>query len=50
MMELNRMAMTDEAPKLSESQAISLSLKYIKRFMPNIKWLLSFSDGKEGNL
>lgn len=50
MMELNRMAMTDEAPKLSESQAISLSLKYIKRFIPNIKWLLSFSDGKEGNV
>ena len=44
------MAMTDEAPKLSESQAISLSLKYIKRFMPHIKWLLSFSDGKEGNV
>ena len=50
MMELNRMAMTDEAPKLSESQAISLSFKYIKRFMPHIKWLLSFSDGKEGNV
>lgn len=50
MYELNRMAMTDDAPKLSESQAIGLSLKFIKRFRPHIKWLLSFSDGKEGNV
>ena len=50
MYELNRMAMLDEAPKFCESQAIGLSIKYIKRFKPNIKWLLSFSDGKEGNV
>ena len=50
MYELNRMAMIDEAPKLSESQAISLSFKFIKRYYTNIKWLLSFSDGKEGNV
>lgn len=50
MYELNRMAMLDEEPKLCESQAIGLSIKYIKRYKPNIKWLLSFSDGKEGNV
>lgn len=50
MFELNRMAMLDEAPKLSESQAIGLSIKYIKRYLPHIKWLLSFADGKEGNV
>jgi len=50
MLELNRMAMTDDSPKMSESQAIGLSIKYIKRFLPQIKWLLSFSDGKEGNV
>lgn len=50
MFELNRMAMRDDAPKFSESQAIGLSIKYIKRYMPHIKWLLSFSDGKEGNV
>ena len=50
MYELNRMAMRDDAPKLSESQAIGLSIKYIRRFIPQKKWLLSFSDGKEGNV
>ena len=49
MYELNRMAMTDDAPKLSESQAIGLSIKWIKKYKPEIKWLLSYSDGKEGN-
>lgn len=50
MYELNRMAMLDEAPKLCESQAIGLSFKWIKKHKPQIKWLLSFSDGKEGNV
>ena len=50
MYELNRMAMLDSAPKLCESQAIGLTFKWIKRFKPQIKWLLSFSDGKQGNV
>lgn len=50
MYELNRMAMDDNAPKCSESQAIGLCIKWLKRYQPEIKWLLSFSDGKEGNV
>ena len=50
MYELNRMAMIDEEPKFCESQAIGLSIKWIRRFKPEIKWLLSYSDGKEGNI
>ena len=50
MYELNRMAMLDEAPKLCESQAIGLSIKWIRKHKPHIKWLLSFSDGKQGNV
>jgi hypothetical protein len=50
MYELNRMAMDDEAPKLSESQAIGICIKWLKKYQPHIKWLLSFSDGKEGNV
>lgn len=50
MLELNRMAMSDDAPKFSESQAIGLSIKWLKRFRKDIRWLLSFSDGKEGNV
>lgn len=50
MFELNRMAMTDDAPKFSESQAIGLSIKWLKRYRQDIRWLLSYSDGKEGNV
>lgn len=50
MYELNRMAMDDKMPKCSESQAIGICIKWLKRYRPEIKWLLSFSDGKEGNV
>lgn len=47
--ELNRMVMDDDQPRNSESQAISLSIKWLKKYS-DIEWLLSFSDGKEGNV
>lgn len=50
MYELNRMAMTDDAPKFSESQAISLCNKWVKINHPHIDYILSYSDGKEGNV
>jgi hypothetical protein len=43
-LELNRMWLSDEAPKNSESKAISYSIKYIKRKYPKIKWIQSFAD------
>lgn len=49
MFELNRMVMSDDSPKLSESQAIGLCIKYIKKHFPHILYILSFSDGKEDN-
>ena len=49
MMELNRMVMMDTEPRNSESKAISLCNKWIKN-NTNIKYLLSFSDGKQGNV
>lgn len=49
MFELNRMVMDDDQPRNSESQAISLCIRYLKRFT-DIDYLLSFSDGKEGNV
>jgi len=48
MLELNRMVMTDDEPRNAESQAISLSLKWL-RANTNINYILSFSDGKESN-
>ncbi len=49
-MELNRMVMTDDEPRNSESRAISLCIKWLKKYKSDVKWLLSFSDGKEGNV
>jgi len=50
MFELNRMVLDDDQPRNSESQAISLCNKWLRKNKPEIKYLLSFSDGKEGNV
>lgn len=48
-LELNRMWLDDKAPRNSESQAISYSIKYIKRkFNGKIKWIQSFADERCG--
>lgn len=48
-LELNRFCMADSEGKNSESQAISLGIKWIKKNMPNIKLLVSYAGRKEGN-
>jgi hypothetical protein len=45
--ELNRMAFTDTLPKNSESRAIAIALKMIKRHAPSIEWVISFADGTQ---
>ena len=47
MLELNRMAFSDLLPRNAESRCISISIKLIKKKAPQIKWLLSFSDGTQ---
>ncbi len=47
MLELNRMAFDDFLPKNSESRAISIAMKLIRRNAPHIKWVLSFADGTQ---
>lgn len=50
-LELNRMWLSDDCPKNSESMAISFAIKYIKKKHPNIRWIQSFADercGKNG--
>lgn len=49
MMELNRMVMADSEPRNAESQAIACCNKWLKN-NTSIKYILSFSDGKEGNV
>ena len=46
-MELNRMAFGAELPKFSESRAIGVCLRLIKKQYPQIKWVISFSDGTQ---
>lgn len=45
--ELNRMAFDDYLPKNSESRCISITLKMIKSKAPNVKAVISFSDGTQ---
>jgi hypothetical protein len=47
MLELNRMAFDDFLPKNSESRCIAVAIRLIKKNAPNIKWILSFSDGTQ---
>ena len=50
-LELNRMWLSDDLDnyiKYAESQAISMSLKYIRRKYPKIKWIQSFADERCG--
>ena len=47
-LELNRMWLSDVAPRNSESMAISCSIKYIKNRYPVVKWIQSFADERCG--
>ncbi len=43
-LELNRMAFDSYLPRNSESRAISMSIKLLKRHAPQVKWIISFAD------
>lgn len=47
MLELNRMAFSDVLPKNSESRALSIAFRLIKKHYPHIEWVLSFSDATQ---
>lgn len=42
--ELNRMAFSDMLPKYSESRAIAISIRLLKKKAPHLKWIISFAD------
>lgn len=46
-LELNRMAFTDALPKNSESRAISVAMKMLKKHAPTVEWVISFADGTQ---
>ena len=43
-LELNRMAFDSVLPRNSESRAISMSIKLLKKYAPQVKWIISFAD------
>lgn len=45
--ELNRMAFSDALPRNSESRAIAIAMKIIKKHAPHIDWVISFADGTQ---
>ena len=47
-LELNRMWIDDDCKQYAESQAISYSIKYVKKKLKKIKWIQSFADERCG--
>lgn len=45
--ELNRMAFADWLPRNSESRAIGVALRMIRKAYPHIEWVVSFADGTQ---
>ena len=46
-LELNRMAFTDALPRNSESRALAIAFRLIKKKYPQIEWIVSFSDATQ---
>jgi hypothetical protein len=46
-LELNRMAFSEALPRNSESRALSIAFKLIKKHYPHIEWIISFADGTQ---
>ena len=46
-LELNRMAFSEALPKNSESRALGVALRLIRKHYPHIEWIVSFADGSQ---
>lgn len=46
-LELNRMAFSDRLPRNSESRALSVAMRLIKKHYPHIQWIVSFADAAQ---
>jgi len=45
--ELNRMAFTEALPKNSESRAIAVAMRMLKKHAPHVEWVISFADATQ---
>ena len=46
-LELNRMAFSDRLPRNSESRALGVAMRMIRKHYPHIEWIISFADGTQ---
>ena len=46
-LELNLMAFDDVLPRNSESRALSIAWRLLKKHAPQVKWVVSFADGTQ---
>jgi hypothetical protein len=47
MLELNRMAFADALPRNSESRALAVAMRMIRKNYPHIEWIISFADATQ---
>ena len=45
--ELNRMAFSDALPRNSESRALGVAMRILRKHAPQLKWVVSFADGTQ---
>lgn len=45
--ELNRMAFSEALPRNSESRAIAIAMKLLRKYAPQLKWVISFADATQ---
>ncbi len=46
-LELNRMAFDEVLPRNSESRALSIAWRLLRKHAPQVKWVISFADGTQ---
>lgn len=45
--ELNRLAFGDALPRNSESRAIAIAMRLLRKYAPHVKWVVSFADAAQ---
>lgn len=45
--ELNRMAFTEALPRNSESRALSVAMRMLRKHAPHVEWVVTFADGAQ---
>lgn len=46
-LELNRMAFSERLPRNSESRAIAVAMRLLRKTYPHLEWVVSFADGTQ---